>query len=87
MSKNSDYFNIDDKGRTILFYYAATGNLSEVERIIFNLAGTGVSCQRYALIRIKDKEGYTAADIASKNGHIEIEKLLRSELGRMEYFE
>ena len=71
----------------ILFYYAATGNLSEVERIIFSLAGTGISCQRYALIRIKDNEGYTVADIASQNGHVEIEKLLKSELGRMEYFE
>jgi len=84
---NTDHFKIDDKGRTILFYYAATGNLSEVKRIIFSLAGTGLSCQRYALIRIKDNEGYTAADIAAQNGHIEIEKLLRSEQGRMEYFE
>ena len=87
MSKNSDYFKIDDKGRTILFHYAATGNLPEIERIIFSLAGTGISCQRYALIRIKDDEGYMAADIASQNGHVEIENLLRSELGRMEYFE
>lgn len=87
MSSYIDYFSLDDKGRTILFHYAATGNLPEVERIIFSLTGTGISPQRYALIRIKDNEGFTAADIASQNGHVEIEKLLRSEQGRMEYFE
>lgn len=77
----------DDQGRTILFFHAATGNLSEVEKLIFALPGTGMCPQRLSLISHKDKDGLTAADVAEQNGHEEIATLLRSEQGRMEFFE
>lgn len=84
---SEDYFQTDDRGRTILFFHAAAGNLAEVEKILFQLAGTGMSPQRLALINHRDKEGLTAIDVAARNGNGEIEDLLRSEKGRMEYFE
>lgn len=87
MSPSGDYFLTDNDGRTILFFHAETGNLQEVERIIFSLPGTGIYCQRLALINHKDKNGLTAADVAARNGHEDIAKLLRSEAGRMEFFE
>lgn len=82
-----DEFKKDDIGRTRLFHYAATGNKEKVESIIYNLAGTGISCQRLSLISHKDKLGLTAIDVAKKTGHDEIARLLSGELARMEYYE
>jgi len=83
----SDPFKEDDIGRTALFYAVATNDMPEVESLIFRLSGTGLGCQRYALITHKDNSGITAVDLAEKLGHEEISKLLSSELGRMEFFE
>ena len=86
MAQN-DLFKTDEKGRTTLFYAAEIGDLETVKAIIFKLAGTGVSCQRLALINRKDLEGLTAIDVAEKSGNDEIASLLRGEKMRMEYFE
>jgi len=83
----SDPFKKDDIGRTTLFYAVAKDDIAEVESIIFKLSGTGLGCQRHALITHKDNIGITAIDLAEKLGHGEIRKLLSSELGRMEFFE
>ena len=77
----------DARGRTPLFYAAEQGLLEEVSEMIFRFRGTGVFPPRLALISIKDHSGLTAADVAEQNGHEEIARLLRSEQGRMEYFE
>ena len=83
----SDPFKEDDIGRTTLFYAVAKNDMPEVESVIFRLSGTGLGCQRYALIVHKDKTGITAVDLAEKLGHKEIRKLLSSELVRMEFYE
>lgn len=77
----------DIVGRTPLFYAAEHGLLEEVKEIIFSFRGTGMFPPRLALITQKDVTGMTAADVAEQNGHEEIAQLLRSEEGRMEYFE
>ena len=82
-----DPFKEDDIGRTTLFYAVAMNDIAEVESIIFKLSGTGLGCQRYALISHKDNSGITAIHLAEKLGHKEIGQLLSSELGRMEFFE
>jgi hypothetical protein len=79
-------FDQDSEGRTTLFYAAEKGDLEQVRRIIFSLAGTGLWPQRLALIEIKDASGLTAADVAEQAGHEEIAGLLRGEQGRMEYY-
>jgi ankyrin repeat protein len=86
MSK-PDPFARDPSGRTALFYAAQRGDLEEVRRIIYSLAGTGLSPQRLALIAIRDSSGLTASDVAERAGHDEIADLLRGEQMRMEYFE
>ena len=68
-------------------YAAEIGDLETVKAIIYKLAGTGMSPQRLALINRKDKKGLTAIDIAEEAGNSEIAALLRSEKGRMEFFE
>lgn len=55
--------------------------------MIFSLSGTGLSLQRLSLLVIKDLNGLTAADAAEQAGYEEIAGLLRSEQGRMEFFE
>lgn len=80
-------FKTDDMGRTELFFHAASGNLKAVERIIFSLTGTGMCPQRLSMIEHKDNTGKKAADVAEENGHKEIAGLLRSEEGRMSFFE
>jgi hypothetical protein len=70
-----------------LFRAVEEGDLPEVERMIFSLTGTGMCPQRLGLLTIKDHSGLTAADVAERSGHEEIERLLRSEQGRMEFFE
>lgn len=77
----------DDLGRTPLFYAAENGLEEEVWDMIFSFRGTGLSPTRLTLIATKDNAGLTAADVAEQNGHEEIARLLRSEQGRMEYFE
>ena len=87
MTNKSDLFVQDSIGRTALFYAAERGDLKEVRRIIFSLAGTGLCCQRLSLIEIKDSSGLTASDVAEQAGHKGIADLLRGEQGRMEFFE
>ncbi len=87
MTSKSDIFAQDSIGRTALFYAAERGDLEEVRRIIFSLAGTGLCCQRLSLIEIRDSSGLTASDVAEHAGHKEIADLLRGEQGRMEFFE
>jgi len=77
----------DVAGRTPLFYAAEKGREEEVREIIFSFRGTGMSPPRLALIAKKDALGLTAADVAEQHGHEEIAQLLRSEQGRMEFFE
>ena len=77
----------DIVGRTPLFYAAENGLEEEVREIIFSFRGTGMSPPRLALIAQEDVLGLTAADLAEQNGHEEIASLLRSEQGRMEFFE
>jgi ankyrin repeat protein len=87
VTNRSDPFAQDSVGRTSLFYAAERGDLGQVHRIIFSLAGTGLSCQRLALIKIRDSSGLTASDVAEQAGHTEIADLLRGEQMRMEFFE
>ena len=87
MTNDADLFTRDSKGRTALFHAAEKGDIDEVNQIIFSLAGTGVSCQRLALIGIKDASGLTASDVAERAGHQKIADLLRGEQMRMEMFE
>jgi ankyrin repeat protein len=87
VTSRSDPFAQDSVGRTALFYAAERGDLEEVRRIIFSLAGTGLWPQRLALIEVKDSSGLTASDVAEQAGHQEIADLLRGEQMRMEFFE
>ena len=87
VTNTSDPFARDSVGRTALFYAAERGDLEAVRRIIFGLAGTGLSCQRLALLTIRDSAGLTASDAAEQAGHKEIADLLRGEQMRMEFFE
>jgi hypothetical protein len=87
MTSKPDLFAQDSAGRTTLFYAAERGDLQEVRRIIFSLAGTGLWPQRLGLISIKDASGLTASDVAEQAGHKEIADLLRGEQMRMEYYE
>lgn len=84
---DSDLFARDSSGRTALFHAAERGDMEEVRRMIFSLAGTGVCCQRLGLIGLKDSDGLTASDVAGQAGHEDIADLLRSEQMRMEFFE
>jgi len=87
VTNKSDLFAQDSVGRTSLFYAAERGDLKEVHRLIFSLAGTGLCCQRLSLIGIRDSSGLTASDVAEHAGHKEIAELLRGEQMRMEFFE
>ena len=83
----SDFFKTDKRGRTSLFDAAERGDLEAVKAIIYRLAGTGMSCERLALINRKDLEGLTAIDVAEKAGNSEVASLLRGEQMRMEFYE
>jgi hypothetical protein len=87
VTNEPNLFSQDAVGHTTLFYAAERGDLEQVRRIIFSLTGTGLSCQRLALIAIRDSSGLTASDVAEQAGHKEIADLLRGEQARMEYFE
>ena len=84
---HQDLFKTDKRGRTTLFYAAEIGDIELVKTIIYRLAGTGISCQRLALINRTDLEGLTAIDVAEEAGNSEIADLLRSEKMRMEFYE
>jgi len=78
----------DVAGRTPLFYAAEKGREEEVREIIFSFRGTGMSPPRLALIAKKDALGLTAY----RRGRTarptkRVAQLLRSEQGRMEFFE
>lgn len=77
----------DIVGRTPLFRAAEAGDLERVKEIIFSFRGTGLFPPRLSVIAQEDVLGLTAADLAEQNGHEEIASLLRSEQGRMEFFE
>ena len=83
----TDFFKTDERGRTGLFYAAERGNTEEVKAILNNLTGTGISCQRLALINLKDSEGLSAIDAAERAGKNDIAELLRIEKLRMEFYE
>lgn len=83
----NSFFKTDVRGRTTLFYAAEIGDIEVVKAIIYKLAGTGVSCQRLALINRKDMDGLTAIDVAEKTGNREIANLLQTEKMRMEFYE
>ncbi len=83
----SDFFKTDSRGRTTLFYAAEIGDIETVKAIIYKLVGTGISCQRLALINRKDSMGLTAIEVAEQAGNNEIADLLRSEKFRMEFYE
>jgi ankyrin repeat protein len=87
VTNKSDPFAQDSVGRTALFYAAERGDIEKVLRIIFSLPGTGLWCQRLALIEIKDSSGLTASDMAEQAGHKGIADLLRGEQMRTEFFE
>jgi ankyrin repeat protein len=87
VTNKSDPFAQDSTGRTTLFYAAERGDLEQVRRIIFSLAGTGLWPQRLSLIEIRDSSGLTAADVAEQAGHKGVADLLRGEQMRMEFFE
>ncbi len=80
------FFKTDKRVRTTLFYAAEIGDFETVKAIIYNLAGTGMSPQKLALINHKDKKGLTAIEITKKAGNSEIATLLQSEKGRTEFF-
>ena len=84
---HDDIFKTDEKGRTTLFYVAESGDLAAVKAIIYKLVGTGISCQRLALISHTDLAGLTAIDVAEKAGQGDIVSLLRGEKLRMEFYE
>lgn len=84
---HDDFFKTDERGRTTLFYAAEMGDIETVKTIIYKLVGTGISCQRLALINRKDREGLTAIDVAEQAGNSDIVGLLRSEKIRMEFYE
>ncbi|MFN2233942.1 MAG: hypothetical protein ACK2U1_06900 [Anaerolineales bacterium] len=87
MSRSDDYFKTDDKGRTILFHYAAIGDQHQVEKIIYGLPSAGLTSQRLALINHRDHDGLSAADVAAKSGHNAIASLLQAEADRINFFE
>ena len=87
MTNKPDPFARDSVGRTALFYAAERGDIDQVRRIIFSLAGTGLWPQRLALIEIRDSSGLLASDVAEQAGHKEIADLLRGEQMRIEFFE
>jgi ankyrin repeat protein len=87
VTSKTDLFAQDSVGRTALFYAAERGDLKEVRRMIYSLAGTGLCCQRLSLIGIRDSSGLTASDVAERAGHKGISDLLRGEQMRMEFFE
>ncbi len=82
-----DIFHTDNYGRTALFYAAERGDEEIVWIILSSLAGTGMACQRGALLEVRDKEGKLAEDWAQINGQEEIRKILSVERQRIEYFE
>jgi ankyrin repeat protein len=83
----SSLFNTDSQGWTTLFHAAEIGDMDAVRAIVVKLAGTGVSCERLALINLKANNGDTAIDVARKAGNEEIHEFLLSEKQRMEFFE
>jgi len=82
-----DLFLKDKDGRTALFYAAERGDEEIVWILLTSLAGTGMSCNRGALLGVRDNEGKLAEDWARINGQEEIRRILSVERQRIEYFE
>ncbi len=81
-------FETDENGRTGLMRAAGSGDMAEVQAIIFSTNGTGLgSSHRLSLIDRTDLEDRTALDYASDAGHEAIFEFLRREKSRIEFFE
>ncbi len=85
--QQGDIFLTDKDGRTALFYAAERGDEEIVWILLSSLAGTGMSCNRGALLGVRDNEGKLAEDWARINGQEEIRRILSVERQRIEYFE
>ncbi len=85
--QHRNIFLTDMNGRTALFYAAERGDEEIVWMLLSRLTGTGLGCQRGALLNIKDKKGNRAEDWARINGQEEMRKLLSIERQRIEFFE
>jgi len=85
--RQNNIFHTDKNGRTALFYAAERGNEEIVWMLLFSLAGTGISGQRGALLKIKDNEGNFAEDWAKIKGREKIGRILSVERQRIEFFE
>ncbi len=82
-----DVFQTDREGRTALFYAAERGDEEIVWVLLSSLAGTGMACQRGALLEVRDSKGNLAEDWALIKGHKEISKILSIERQRIAFFE
>lgn len=87
MATQQNQFEVDEHGRTELMRRAAEGDLSAVKSIVFSQQGTGIFCQRFALIRKEDGNGQTAITIARNAGHDEVAEFLRREHDHMWWYE
>jgi ankyrin repeat protein len=85
--RQGDVFLTDKDGRTALFYAAERGDEEIVWILLSSLAGTGISCQRGALLEIRDNEGNLAENWAERNGHEQIGRVLSKERQRIEFSE
>ena len=83
----SEVFKTDSNGRTVLFYAAERGDEEIVWLLLSSLAGTGVGCERGALLNVKDNDGNLAEDWARLRGKAKMESILEGERMRIEYFE
>ncbi len=86
-SQRGDIFLTDIFGRTALFYAAERGDQEIVWILMSSLAGTGINCQRGALLEVRDNAGNLAEDWAQINGQGEIRRILSVERQRIAYFE
>ncbi len=82
-----DIFFTDKDGRTALFYAVERGDEEIVGILLSSLAGTGILCERGALLEVRDNEGNIAEDWAQINGQEEIRRILSVERQRIEFFE
>ena len=85
--QRGNIFHADNNGRTALFYAAERGDEEIVWILLSSLAGTGIQCQRGALLEVTDNEGMLAEDWAQRNGQEEIRRILSIERQRIAFFE
>ena len=85
--QGGNLFLTDANGRTALFYSAERGDEEIVLLLLASLAGTGIACQRGALLNIRENEGNLAENWAQLHGQETVQKILAIERGRIEFFE